>query len=480
MSQIWQDLVQYRRAYFLTAVASFGGMLFGWDTGLIGGVLTMDSFNNSFGLDRDSPEHASIEGNIVSVLQAGCFFGAMSSFYLGDKLGRKMALMLADVIFIIGSIVQTTCAMGAGNDMAQLYVGRVIGGFGVGLTSAIVPTYIGENANKEIRGRCIGCMQLFNVTGICLAFFVNYGADQNMSSSNPAQWRMPFALQILPGAILLIGLFFTNESPRWLVEKNRVEEARKALSTVRSKPIDDPEVTLELDEIVKDFRGHEKLPLVQQVRMTFADSKVFYTFSMAVILMFWQQFTGTNSLNYFSPQIFKSVGISGGSASLFATGIYGIVKIVCTAVGLMVATEQLGRKWSLIIGGAGQAFAMFYIGVNQAIHPTVEGQALDGNSTFAIICVYLFVVFYSFGWGPIPFVLSAECAVSAFVQHCQRTIRLLTLPQPNHVRSLTMAAALMTQWLFNFVIAKVRKTVILPQDNPTASTDFILDHTHHA
>jgi SP family sugar:H+ symporter-like MFS transporter len=156
MSKMWADIVQYRRAYFLTAVASFGGMLFGWDTGLIGGVLTMDSFNNSFGLDRTSPDHASLEGNIVSVLQAGCFFGAASSFYLSDKLGRKRALMLADLIFIVGSIIQTTCAMGQGHDLAQLYVGRVIGGFGVGLTSAVVPTYIGENANKEIRGvsRC--------------------------------------------------------------------------------------------------------------------------------------------------------------------------------------------------------------------------------------------------------------------------------------------------------------------------------------
>jgi hypothetical protein len=152
MSKIWADIVQYRRAYFLTAVASFGGMLFGWDTGLIGGVLTMQSFNNSFGLDPKSPGHASLEGNIVSVLQAGCFFGAASSFYLSDKLGRRKALMLADLIFIIGSIVQTTCAMGQGHDLAQLYVGRVIGGFGVGLVSAVVPTYIGENANKEIRG----------------------------------------------------------------------------------------------------------------------------------------------------------------------------------------------------------------------------------------------------------------------------------------------------------------------------------------
>jgi SP family sugar:H+ symporter-like MFS transporter len=112
--------------------------------------------------------------------------------------------------------------------------------------------------------------------------------------------------------------------------------------------------------------------------------------------------------------------------------VYGIVKIVVTAIGLMAFTEQLGRKWSLLIGSAGQAFAMFYIGINQAVHPPTG--ELDGNAIFAIICVYLFVVFYSFGWGPIPFVLSSECA-------------------PNHVRSLIMAAALMTQWLFNFVIA---------------------------
>lgn len=135
----------------------------------------------------------------------------------------------------------------------------------------------------------VNANEVNSVTGICLSFFVNYGSNQNFPSSNPAQWRMPFALQILPGAILLVGLCFTNESPRWLVEKNRIEEARKALSVVRSKPIDDPLVEQELDEIVKDFQGHEKLPLVQQVRLTFANSKTFYTFSMAVILMFWQQ-----------------------------------------------------------------------------------------------------------------------------------------------------------------------------------------------
>ncbi|ORY17215.1 general substrate transporter [Clohesyomyces aquaticus] len=435
MKAVLQDIKTYRRAYILTAVASFGGMLFGWDTGLIGGVLTMDAFQHSFNLDKHSPGFSNLQGNIVSVLQAGCFFGALSSFYISDKFGRKTALIIADAIFLLGSLIQTLCAINT-TSLAQLYVGRVIGGFGVGLISAVVPTYVGENANKEIRGRCIGCMQLFNVTGICLSFFVNYGINLQITSLSSAKWRIPFALQMLPGALLLAGIFFQNESPRWLVEKNRLQDAAKALATVRSKSVEDPAVIQELDEIVMDFQGHEKLPLRAQLKAAGSSKRMFYQTSFAVILMFWQQWTGTNSINYYAPQIFSAIGLKGQSAGLFATGIYGVIKIVCTALGLMFATEQMGRKWSLLIGSAGQAFAMFYIGVNSAVNPTKAGDSLSGTSIFAIVCVYLFVVFYSFGWGPIPFVLSSECS-------------------PNHVRSLVMAAALMTQWLFNFVIAKL-------------------------
>ncbi|KAF1966354.1 general substrate transporter [Bimuria novae-zelandiae CBS 107.79] len=432
---VWADIKAYRRTYILTAVASFGGMLFGWDTGLIGGVLTMDAFQHSFNLDRRSPDFSNLQGNIVSVLQAGCFFGALSSFYVSDTFGRKNAMIIADIIFLIGSLIQTLCAINT-TSLAQLYVGRVIGGFGVGLISAVVPTYIGENANKEIRGRCIGCMQLFNVTGICLSFFVNYGISLQIKSLSSAKWRVPFALQMLPGVLLLIGIVFQNESPRWLVEKNRLEDAAKALAKVRAKSANDKDVRQELDEIVKDFEGHKRMPLMAQLRAACSSKPMFYRSSLAVILMFNQQWTGTNSINYYAPQIFQSIGLKGSSAGLFATGVYGIVKIVVTAIGLMAFTEQLGRKWSLLIGSLGQAFAMFYIGVNQAVNPVKEGDPLTGESIFAIVCVYLFVVFYSFGWGPIPFVLSSECS-------------------PNHVRSLVMAAALMTQWLFNFVIAKI-------------------------
>lgn len=163
---IWTDIKTYRNAYILTAIASFGGMLFGWDTGLIGGVLTMKPFQESFGIKNTTPAEkkafSNLSGNIVSVLQAGCFFGAMASFYVSDRFGRRNGLIFGDVVFLVGSVMQTCSGIG-NKSLGLLYGGRVVGGFGVGLISAVVPTYIGENANKEIRGRCIGCMQLFNV-----------------------------------------------------------------------------------------------------------------------------------------------------------------------------------------------------------------------------------------------------------------------------------------------------------------------------
>ena len=429
--QMLDDIRQYRRVYILTAIASFGGMLFGWDTGMIGGILTLASFQKSFALDKHSKNFSNLQGNIVSVLQAGCFFGALSSFFVSDKFGRRTALLIADSIFLLGSVLQTCSGLHT-KSLALLYVGRVVGGFGVGLISAVVPTYIGENANKEIRGRCIGTMQLFNVTGIMLSYFVNYGMGSR-TSLGALQWRIPFALQMLPGLFLFIGLLFQNESPRWFVEKDKIPQAHQALSHVRQRTSQDPLLQQELDEIIEDFRIHNRLSFAQQLRIVVSSKSIFYQFSMAIILMFWQQWTGTNSINYYSPQIFQSIGLTSTSAGLFATGIYGVVKVVCTFLALVFATEQLGRKWSLIIGGAGQAFAMYYIGIQGAVAPHA---GLTGSSYFAIVCVYIFVVFYSGGWGPIPFVLSAECS-------------------PNHVRSLIMAAALMTQWLFNFVIAKL-------------------------
>lgn len=187
-------------------------------------------------------------------------------------------------------------------------------------------------------------MQLFNVTGIMISYFVNYGMSRQITDpTSSAVWRIPFALQILPGALLLL-IFFQNESPRWLVEKGRVTDAKRALCQVRALPEDDPALQEELEEIVADFEGKEKLSLGMQVKAACASKRMFYQSSMGVVLMFFQQWTGTNSINYYSPQIFQSVGLSSASAGLFATGIYGVVKVVFTSLALMFGVEQAGRK----------------------------------------------------------------------------------------------------------------------------------------
>jgi hypothetical protein len=275
---------------------------------------------------------------------------------------------------------------------------------------------------------------IINRTGIMLSYFVNFGINNNFQALTDLKWRIPFALQMLPGVVLLVGILFENESPRWLVEKNRIDNARRALSRVRGKPESDSAVEHELEEIVNDFQGREELLYsTTQSRMREQANLLSMQPGCHPHVLATMDRNQLHQLLFSSN--FASIGLTGTSAGLFATGIYGVVKVVVTAIGLMLFTEQLGRKWSLIIGATGQAFAMYYIGIHSAVAgPTVAGASLNSSGLFAIVCVYLFVVFYSFGWGPIPFVLAAECA-------------------PNHVRSLVMALALMTQWLFNFVIA---------------------------
>ncbi|EST09693.1 General substrate transporter [Kalmanozyma brasiliensis GHG001] len=433
-----EDLRQHWRVYLLGICASFGGLLFGWDTGLIGGVLNMPAFQRDFGLANDPSKLAALKGNIVSVLQAGCFFGAASSFYLPHRFGRRNAMFISAGVFLVGSVIQTVCRLGsqsAASALYQLYVGRVIGGIGVGLASSVVPMYLSECAPRSIRGRLAGMYQLLIVTGICLAYFVNYGMVQSYPDKNSkAMWQVPFALQCLPGFLFVVTLCLQPESPRWLVERGRHEEAQRSLARINRAPLDDPSVVGILREIQADLQGKAGLSIRQQFRMAFSDRITTYRVFIGALLMFFQQLTGTNSINYYSPQIFKSLGITGQSGGLLATGVYGIVKIITTALFMAVAIEQLGRKWCLIIGGIVQVFCLLWVAIYQAVRPS--GLPVDGVAYLTIAMIYLFVVGYGLGWSSVTWAVSAEVA-------------------PNQLRALAMSAATMNQWFWNFVIALI-------------------------
>ncbi|KAI0091157.1 general substrate transporter [Irpex rosettiformis] len=430
------EVVQHRHAYMIAASAAMGSIFYGWDIGLIGGVLTLPSFKAYFGLNKlSSSANANLSGNIVAVLQGGCFFGALFTGYLSSKFGRKPMLLASGVLYMIGSLIQ--CIVGLGSSEAVglrvFYFSRFFAGLGVGMVSALVPSYVSECVPKSIRGRCTGMIQLANNIGIMLSFWVNYSASLNFKPSDNMQWRMPLVIQLVPGTIFLVLMSFQPESPRWLVEHGKYEQAARSLAFGSGARPDDVSVQMTLKEIRADFEGKEQAPLYRQIYMMGESRVTALRCFIPSLVMFWQQATGTNAINYFSPTIFAGLGISGTTSGLFATGIYGVVKVISVALVLAFAVEGLGRKKCLIIGGLGQGFMMLWIGGFSGVHPSSN---IVPASYVSLVAVYLYAVFYCVGWGPLPWVVAAEVA-------------------PNHVRTAALAVAIGVNWLFSFTVSKL-------------------------
>ncbi|KAG2337461.1 general substrate transporter [Suillus weaverae] len=430
-----RDIIQYRNAYFLAFSATMGYVCFGWEIGLIGGVLVLPSFQEYFGLLSESASaRASLSANIVSVLQAGGFFGALLSTYFGSRFGRKPALLASGVIYLIGSVIQSTAGIGTSPAVGLkiFFFSRFLGGMGVGLMSALVPTYVSECAPRTIRGRCTGSIEVAVGLGNMLAFWVNYSVSLNISVGQ-MQWRLPIIAQIVPGALLLFFMLFQPESPRWLVEHGRYEEAAAALAYIARKDEDDDAVVLTLSEIRADFAGKHRLPLLTQFRKMGESKIIFLRCIIPSLATFFQQWSGTNAINYYAPQIFAGLGFSSTSSALFATGIYGVVKFVVTCLTLAFVIESWGRKRTLIYGGLSQGLMMLWIGGYAGAHPN---QGVVPGTYVSIVAVYLFGVSFCLGWGFTPFILGSEVA-------------------PGHLRMAVMSLATATTWLFTYVIAQI-------------------------
>lgn len=383
-------------------------------------------------------EYANVSGNIVSVLQLGCLFGALAIGPITQRYGRRPAFLITTTVFLIGSLMQVVAGTNGSRSLGPIYAGRFIGGAGVGSTSMLVPIYISECAPKRIRGRCVGMMQLFNVTGISISYWTNYGVIRTIPTG-PEQWRIPFGVQMIPGGMLFIGMLFLKESPRWLAEHDQVEKATKSLAWMRSSSVGDPIITAEMDQIVESIEREKSIAkpgTMQSIREIMASKSLRMRLFIGLVLQMAQQFSGTNAINYYSPSIFKSVGLSSTESDLLATGVYGVVKIVVTAIGLMIAIDQFGRRKSLMLGGAGQAVTMYIIGTIIKLVPPKVGGPIAAPSYVAIAAIFVYVSFYSFSFGPVVWVLTGELF-------------------PNHVRSFCVSLCVALQWLANYAIAKI-------------------------
>ncbi|KAJ6145398.1 hypothetical protein N7470_009293 [Penicillium chermesinum] len=287
------SIMKNYRVYILTSVAYLGSLLFGYDTGVMGSVLALDSFKKDFGLPigksgfADS-KNAQVSSNVVSLLTAGCFFGAILAAALNDRLGRRYALMIFAMIFLVGAAVQ----VGAHHQIGTIYGGRVIAGFGIGGMSSITPVFVSENAPPST----VVVLLLFLVTGSTFAYWLDYGVSLHIPEGT-SQWRIPVAIQLVPGGLMLIGLFFLKESPRWLMTKGRREEALHALAYIRHETEANAEVQHEIAEIQAAIEEENMLTEGLTWKECLEKSNR-YRFFLAFVIMFWQQFSGTNSIGY--------------------------------------------------------------------------------------------------------------------------------------------------------------------------------------
>ncbi|TVY53220.1 Quinate permease [Lachnellula cervina] len=422
------------KVFFLSASACFGGMLFGWDIGSIGGILVMPSFMKAYGIAKlSAKDKANLQSNIVSTLQGGCFFGSLIAYYIADRWGRKPALLIASMVTILGIIVQCS----SDGHVAALYVGRLVAGLGVGAASMLTPLYVSENAPRAIRGGLTGLYQLFIATGTMLSFWTNYGTLGNLKGN--AQWQVPLALQALPALALFFGLVLCNESPRWLARQDNWDKATKVLTRLRNLPVDHEYIHMELEEMREQLENERLLiggasfvDLQKEMWLIKGNRNRALT---SIGLMVCQQMTGTNAINYYAPLIFLNLGIPAAQQGLFATGIYGIVKMITCAAFLLLAADSLGRRRSLLWTSIAQGSAMFVIGFYIRFEPPIKGHPIPPVGYFALTCIFLFAGFFQFGWGPCCWIIVSEIPTA-------------------RLRAMNVALAAATQWLFNFVVAQ--------------------------
>ncbi|CAI2164591.1 11309_t:CDS:10 [Funneliformis geosporum] len=386
--------------YLCAALSAIGGLLFGYDIGVISGILTMKHFREEF------PTGPVKEGTIVSSLLAGCFFGALISGYFADKIGRRFSILGGSLVFIVGSILQATATT-----FVQLYFGRIIAGLSI---------------------------------GIAISFWIDYFTEK---IDSPAQWRIPLWIQIVPALILAVGTIFLPFSPRWLMDHDREEEAIVVLANLRAGGDKSAAIVqeeyLEIKDNVRferEFAAKNYFELVKR-----GPENIRKRMLLGVFIQIFQQLTGINAIMYYAPLIFHNAGITSNSSSLLATGINGLVNMLST-IPAILWIDRWGRRPTLISGGTFMGISMLIVGCILAINGTkYYDTELDKNfvqlkntsSSYAIIVfIYIFVASFAYSWGPTGWIYPAEI-------------------YPLRIRGKAMSVTTASNWLFNFVIGQI-------------------------
>ncbi|CAI4413190.1 CBM_collapsed_G0015100.mRNA.1.CDS.1 [Saccharomyces cerevisiae] len=418
----------YVTVSIMCIMIAFGGFVFGWDTGTISGFVNQTDFIRRFGMKhKDGTYYLSKvrTGLIVSIFNIGCAIGGIILSKLGDMYGRKMGLIVVVVIYIIGIIIQIASI----NKWYQYFIGRIISGLGVGGIAVLSPMLISEVSPKHLRGTLVSCYQLMITAGIFLGYCTNFGTK---NYSNSVQWRVPLGLCFAWALFMIGGMTFVPESPRYLAEVGKIEEAKRSIAVSNKVAVDDPSVLAEVEAVLAGVEAEKLAGNASWGELFSSKTKVLQRLIMGAMIQSLQQLTGDNYFFYYGTTIFKAVGLSDS----FETSIVlGIVNFASTFVGIYVV-ERYGRRTCLLWGAASMTACMVVyasVGVTR-LWPNGQDQPSSkgaGNCMIVFACFYIFC--FATTWAPIPYVVVSETF-------------------PLRVKSKAMSIATAANWLWGFLI----------------------------
>ena len=394
-----------RFVYIAAAISALGGMLFGYDTGVISGAILF--------IQQDFALSPTLEEVVVSSVVFGAMLGAVAGGTLTDRFGRRIILVLTAALFALGAVGTALAPT-----ITWLIIGRVIVGIAIGVASFTAPLYISEISPVTMRGRFVSFNQIALTSGIVIAYLVDYAL------SGMRGWRWMFGLAAVPSALLGIGMVFMPESPRWLVSRGMVDKGRSVLQRIRG--------TATVDDEVQDIRRSSAQQSGNWVEL--ASPLLRPAMIVGIGLALFQQVTGINTVIYYAPTIFQSAGFESASVAILATTGVGVINVLMTVVALLLL-DRVGRRPLLLTGMAGMVISLAVLGT-AFLFPH-----LRVLKWFAAGSLMLYVGSFAVGLGPVFWLLISEI-------------------YPVKIRGLAMSIATVANWGANLLVALTFLTLV--------------------
>ncbi|GMF67335.1 unnamed protein product [Aspergillus oryzae] len=410
-------------------------LLVGWDEGSASAITQLKSFERMYNLDNNTVS------NIVSFVNLGAGVGALLSFLLNDRIGRRWSMRLYQLVYIIGSLIS---CFSYGN-VGVLYAGRLIAGLGIGALTVVGPMTIAEVAPKATRGLMTLLFNVCMLSGQALGVFTVYGCSIHISPAKNLQYQIPWFTQTFAPSISIILSFFAVESPRWIILSNKRQSALASLLRLRGLPANHPYVDAEYNEMVRQVEEEDTslgpTSSLKVVKETFFIRSNLRRVQLSLVAYILAQMSGANSVTNYLPTIFGMVGIKGSGVKVYTTGLYAITKLIFCVAASLCFVDVLGRRKSLMTGIIIQIICHSYLAGYLSFFTKEPSTMPKGASDAAIAFIYIHALGWAIGLYTLPYLFGAEL-------------------WPSRIRSFGGALSQCFHWLFYFAITKATPSLL--------------------